>query len=444
MELLFCIIIFIQLLIAIIILKEILHPLVILKEVVFLGTIGLLIFHKQWNINISAMTVFILSTAIIWVDLGFVFTTILANISKGKKICLKNNQNLKKQEHTKNRFNISTTRAILSTIIILTTIIVYLKMGSDYISGADNVEDFTMGLMVYKGQTRSDGSVDLGIWTYILLICRMVGLVYLYFAVKEYMTNGWSKKISVLLLPPISVFIMGYILGIRSILLIYSLIVVFVSYATQLKSNKYGKTINKTRLEIKYFRIGIICIMLIFSYFLIVGKLSGKVGNNEGLNNIAVYLSGGIGAFDSVYRDYTLTSDLFGQQTFRLIYKTLNIIPWFDFETQNTINTTIYSTGGFRTNVYTVNLNFMTDFGYMGVILCNMLIGMFHGFLYNKSKNEKNAGVWTVLNAFFMMPLVSYLNSEKYFAAMTLNAIYFLSIYILIKSPILYKRKARD
>ncbi|MDO7204782.1 hypothetical protein Q5M85_12180 [Paraclostridium bifermentans] len=44
----------------------------------------------------------------------------------------------------------------------------------------------------------------------------------------------------------------------------------------------------------------------------------------------------------------------------------------------------------------------------------------------------------------FMMPLVSYLNAEKYFAAMPLNAIYFIAKYITsIKLPILYKRRVR-
>ncbi len=319
----------------------------------------------------------------------------------------------------------------------------YLSIGSEYIVGSDNIKEFTRNLMIYKGETRSNGAVDLGIWTYILLVCRMLGVVYLYFAVKEYMTSGWSKKVSILLMPSIAVFIMGYILGIRSILVIYSLIIVFVAYKIQVKSDKYENGRDKKRLEIKYLIMGILCIGMIFSYFFIAGKLAGKIDPNEGLNNIAIYLSGGIGAFDNVYKNLTFTSDLFGQQTFRIIYKALNIIPLFDFETQSTISTTIYGTGGFRTNVYTANLNFMADFGYMGVILCNMLIGMFHGFLYNKSKNEIDAGVWTVLNAFFMMPLVSYLNAEKYFAAMPLNAIYFIAIYLLIKLPILYKRRIR-
>lgn len=443
MELLFTIIIFIQLVIAIIILKETLHPLVILKSVVFLGSIGLLIFHKEWGINISAMTVFILSTAIMWVDLGFAFTMMIANTSNRGNLYLKNNNNLQNKKYEQKILNISTNKAILSTILILITIIVYLSIGSDYIVGSDNIKEFTRNLMIYKGETRSNGAVDLGVWTYIILVCRMLGVVYLYFAVKEYMTSGWSKKVSILLMPSIAVFIMGYILGIRSILVIYSLIIVFVAYKIQVNSDKYENGRDKKRLEIKYLIMGILCIGLIFSYFFIAGKLAGKIDPNEGLNNIAIYLSGGIGAFDNVYKNLTFTSDLFGQQTFRIIYKALNVIPLFDFETQNTISATIYGTGGFRTNVYTANLNFMADFGYMGVILCNMLIGMFHGFLYNKSKNEIDAGVWTVLNAFFMMPLVSYLNAEKYFAAMPLNAIYFIAIYLLIKLPILYKRRVR-
>ncbi|MFR3498679.1 MAG: O-antigen polymerase [Paraclostridium bifermentans] len=443
MELLFSIIIFVQLLIAIIILKETLHPLIILKGVVFLGSIGLLIFHEAWGINISAATVFILSSAIIWVDLGFVFTMMITKISNRENLYLKNNKNLKNKKHEQKMLNISTNKAILSTILILITIIVYLSIGSDYIVGSNNIKEFTRNLMIYKGETRSNGAVNLGIWTYILLVCRMLGVVYLSFAVKEYMTSGWSKKVSILLMPSIAVFIMGYILGIRSILVIYSLIIVFVAYKIQVKSDKYENGRDKKRLEIKYFIMGILCIGLIFSYFFIAGKLAGKIDPNEGLNNIAIYLSGGIGAFDNVYKNLTFTSDLFGQQTFRIIYKAFNLIPLFDFETQNTISTTIYGTGGFRTNVYTANLNFMADFGYMGVILCNMLIGMFHGFLYNKSKNEIDAGVWTVLNAFFMMPLVSYLNAEKYFAAMPLNAIYFIAIYLLIKLPILYKRRIR-
>lgn len=443
MELLFAIIIFIQLAIAIIILKEIFHPLIILKSVVFLGAIGLLVFHKPWNINISANTVIILSSAIIWVDIGFVFISIILSISNKTKRYSKNNTQIKKQEYKDKILNVSINKAILATIFILITIIVYLKIGSKYIVSADNMEEFTKGLMIYKGQTRFNGEVDLGVWTYILLVCRMLGVVYIFFAIKEYASNGWSKKMNILILPTSAVFLMGYILGIRSILLIYSLIIIFVSYDIQIKKIRYKKDINKSMIDVKYVIIAIICILIVFSYFLISGKLSGKVGNNEELNNIAIYLSGGIGAFDSVYKDYTLTSNLFGQQTFRLIYKILNIIPWFDFETQNTINNTIYGIGGFRTNVYTVNLNFMADFGYAGVIMCNIFIGIFHGFLYNKAKNEQNTGVWVVLNAFFMMPLVSYLNAEKYFAAMTLNVIYFLAIYILIKSPILYKNKIK-
>lgn len=437
MELLLTILVFMQLVIVAYLVRNILHPLIIHKVIVLIGTIGLFIFRERWSVDISANTVLILIVGIVCVDIGFLLSNVLIQV--GIKNKYKHKSTIKYTQDYSNDINysISIRKTIVCTLIIIVTIIAYLRIGSNYINTATNIEEFTTGLMVYKGQTRSNGDVDLGIWTYILLLSRMIGLVYVYFSVKEYMTKGVSKKLFILILPIISVFIMGYILGIRSILLIYFLVGIFVAYDIQIKENKT----NKIKLQIKYVVISLIAALIVFSYFIFAGKLSNKVGENEELNNIAIYTSGGIVAFDEVYEDYALTSETFGEQTLRIIYKVLNIIPWFNFETQETINQTIYGAGGFRTNVYTVNINFIADFGYIGIIIGNSLIGLFHGLLYYKANKEKETGVWVVLNAFFLMPLLAYLGAEKYFAPLTMNTIYFICIYILVNTKILYKKR---
>src|SRR5699024_1921739 len=92
------------------------------------------------------------------------------------------------------------------------------------------------------------------------------------------------------------------------------------------------------------------------------------------------------------------------------------------------------------TNVYTVNLHYMADFGYAGIIINNFLIGIAFAYMYVKSKNEKMVGFWNVLLSFFTIKLFSYMGAEKFFVSMTINIQQIMLFLILLKTPILRKK----
>jgi oligosaccharide repeat unit polymerase len=431
MEALLFVIALIQLLFAILIIKSLIHPIVILKGAFTLSAFVLIFFSKIWGMHISLKTVLILTSALLWVDFGFIIGSL--NIVASKR--------LKKIKDNISLVNIRTIEfsvngAWVFFMFILVVIGVFLSFGRQYLQLDSGINDLSSSIINLKAARREGDIESLGLLQYAMTFCTIIGVVYTYAAVMEWFNNKFSSRVIILLLPVILTVVLNYLTGRRAILLTIIVVAFIIIYENYIR--KYKKVPLKTQL--KFLLYGIVFVALFLYLFVYLGELYNKAGKNGPLNLIAIYISGGIVSFDKVYDTYAFSSELFGQNTLRVIYKILNVIPGVNFSVDDTISSSISNGYNFVTNVYTVNLHYAADFGYMGIAICNILIGWFFSFIYKNSKKEMQLGFWSVLYAFFVMRLISYTGAEKFFVAMTLNIQYVVFLGIIFKSGLLFKK----
>ncbi|WP_216830624.1 O-antigen polymerase [Alkalihalobacterium elongatum] len=427
MEILLFFLLLLMLVFTILVVKTLIHPLVILKSICTFSAFILIFYSKIWQVSISLDTVIIFILGLLFVDYGYLFMFYIFN--KKRKIPaispMQSNE-MKEKEY-------STKIALLFFLYILGLIIVVISKGQLNIN--NGIDDLSESIMTLKVDRR-DGNVEgLGVWQYPITFATAVGLTYTLVSLKEWFNKGISKNLIIFLLPVISTLLLTYLMGRRSFLLIVIIVSLILSYEFIVKKNN-GITLKQ---QVRYLFASVTLLTLFYFFFVSVGALFNKNLHGGAFNVFAIYLSGGIVAFDYVYKDYILTSELFGQNLFRIVYVVLNLLPGANFNT-DTITQTIYLSKEFATNVYTVNLHYMADFGLIGVIIGNVMIGIILGFVYNKSKREREIGFWHILSAFFMFKLLSYTGAEKYFVSMTINIQQVFIFLLLLKTPLLYKK----
>lgn len=427
MESFLFLILLLQLFIAIIILKNIAHPIIILKAYCTLSVLGLIRFAPIWGISISPETVLVFSTGLIFVDLGyFLFSSTVKKKLETNTLDNKSDYGLKK--------NFSIKWAVFLTLYIMGCIIYLIYLRQDILMFGSGFGNLSHSILLAKSATRTGDIESLGAFQYLITSCTVIGITYTYILVYEKFKNGFNKRMIIFALPVIATLVLFYFTGRRAFLL--NIIIVSAVLVYEFERRKNRKISFKQQRKLIFFII--IGAFIFYNFFITLGELFGKAGENT----VAVYLSGGIAAFDAVYEEYILSSQVFGQNIFRLFYKIVNIIPGVSFPT-NTINDTVRVGYGLITNVYTVNLHYMADFGYAGVVIGNTLIGVFYGFLYRKARNEKDVGFWNVLLAYFIINLIAYPGSEKFFVSITVNIQYLVFFYILFKSKITLNKTSK-
>lgn len=114
----------------------------------------------------------------------------------------------------------------------------------------------------------------------------------------------------------------------------------------------------------KIFKIGIISVLLFFVTFRILGYRTGTSSNLSFSLNLVDYVSSGLFGFDKYISEPISHSDLFGGNTFKLIYLKMNDFG-FSFDTGNQFEP-FYTFKAYKSNIYTGFKMLIDDFGFLG------------------------------------------------------------------------------
>lgn len=429
MEVFFFTIILLQLVIATTLFRTLVHPIVILKAASAVSVFILIFYSRIWELSISIETIFIFSSGLLWFDLGF---------SSMRFIKGKINRKRAVTKEINNEY-FSAYKALLIVLLQIIIVILFVKLGSGHLNYSSGIEGFSSSLMHLKQARKIGEAQTIGMLQYAITASTIIGIVYTYISWREWTENRLNKRLVIFILPIILTLFIFFVTGRRSFLLNVMVALMMFFYEQYLRE-KENKQID-LNFYIKYASFGTILLFGFYMFFSSLGTLflKGVTNSRSALDTFALYLSGGLVGFDQVYKSYIQTSKVFGQNIFRIVYKILNVLPGANFPANETITTSIYAGNNFVTNVYTGNLHYMADFGYLGVIIANIGIGMFYGYLYTKAKNESEVKFWNVIYAFFITSLLTYTGSESFYLPMTLNLQYFILFFVLLKTPLLKK-----
>ncbi|KUE93244.1 MAG: O-antigen polymerase [Streptococcus sp.] len=201
-----------------------------------------------------------------------------------------------------------------------------------------------------------------------------------------------------------------------SLILIISLI--FNSILESYKNNKLRKI--KISSIIKVFLIIIVLLYLFKESAVILGQT--QVADFSFSRYILLYVGAQLKNLDMAltYQNIINSSNVFGQETFRSFVKFFsNLIGsglYGDYKLFLPFN---YYNGISLGNVYTTFYPFLRDFGYFGVIICSMFMGVISEYLYYLAKkfNSWNDGVsiWNILLSWLSFCLLFSFFSNKFY-----------------------------
>jgi oligosaccharide repeat unit polymerase len=379
-----------------------------------------LIFEDEWLIELSFGTYIILTTSIISIMLGSLMVTNLAD--RPKKVNVTE--------------NFSIMSAIIFFVINCFTLSLFLAQGV-LILDFSNFKNLFESILMFKSARTNDPDFSIGNLNYLLNLNKAIGMIYIYILI-SYLFNNRNKKISTIFifsLPVLTSLITSIFIGQRSYLLTIFVFIIF--YVVDKNFDQISNLNLKNVIKIV---TSSICFITIFLYsFVFLGNSFGKhVGDNL-LSAIGLYASGGIASFNETYQYYINYGTFFGEYTLRFFYEVINILTNSNFPT-TTLSGTFSNGTGLITNVYTQNLPYYVDFGFLGVILFNLLMGLFMGLLKFKSKGIKNTLIWKIMAYFFLYKLLFIFGAEKFYVSATVNAQYIIFFYIIIRFNLIGRR----
>jgi oligosaccharide repeat unit polymerase len=160
--------------------------------------------------------------------------------------------------------------------------------------------------------------------------------------------------------------------------------------------------------RINTFKIYAICLLgvvVFYAVFIYLGTFTAKTSLENASEKIAIYSGGSIVALDRYLTDgHMHRSSIFGQETLINVYGLLSKIgfnaPTFSRHLE------AISLGGYATNVYTSLRRYISDYGYLGMILMQILLGVFFGGFYMKIKSLKTPSILMLIYSYLFYALI--------------------------------------
>jgi oligosaccharide repeat unit polymerase len=328
----------------------------------FIGCCGFILSSLVLNLSteyfqydIHGITVFIILTTLIAILLGEQF---------GKRISIKTRNTLYRVEEHESIITISPYIYIVLFLFVAVSGYLYLqdayvyslKLGNS-VGGYFSIAQYTRFIGGYSPST-------------LLGQANVLSESIVYFCIYVFFYNSvlFKKKSPITLLP-----LIGFIFHIlandgRSVIIKYfcvSCIMYFVMYK---QANGWKKGGNK-----KLLRIGVGAVIVFLVVFRILGYRTGASVNNALWDNLSEYLSSGIIGLDVSTTTEMVENEVFGQNTFKVIYDTLR--GWgINVPVINT-HREFFSFAQGKSNVYTGIDGYILDFGLMGAFLAFFLWG---------------------------------------------------------------------
>lgn len=355
---------------------------------------------KNWELNISLETIFILSLGILSVVLGDAFC---------KKVFVKKN---KSSCEVANYIFISRWKCLV--VILFCLIVLYLNYRE--VVRIANLNYVTSGNLIYNYKTNVVNA-DLegaSINSYVAQANKVVkafAYIFLFvflnnvFALKRISKQNKIKNVSYLL-PGILYCLQWLIKGGRYETISYIISFVFLLYFFWRRKVGWKKEI-----PVKYITRIILLTGLIIGLFWISSEILGRksASNNTAMVYLFKYFGGSLVNFDSYLKDDLVFYNK-AHETFAHFVRDLNSWGLSNVEVVTSHEFRRAPSGIAIGNAHSAIRNYYHDFGVIGVVLMCLLFGVIFSFLYNKvirisNINKKNSCLIIMYASWTYMPL---------------------------------------
>ena len=254
---------------------------------------------------------------------------------------------------------------------------------------------------------------------------KAIAYVYLFYFVNNVM---YTQKLrgNVLFLAPAALLIAMSIFGASRTdlitLFIYLITLIFFTYG-----RVHGFRMQASRKLIKYLIISVIAFLLVFSG---MRSLVGRLNTTDPMTYISSYTGGSIELLDLYVRDEGLEAQakVFGDETFFALESDLGIV-----DGSSHLEFRYSATGRLAGNIYTCFRNYLHDFGLLGMLLLEWLLGLIFTWWYLRMKAclvRDPSDHRLIYFAYFYVPIVkSFVQEETLSMYFCLNSLVMLVLF---------------
>ena len=198
---------------------------------------------------------------------------------------------------------------------------------------------------------------------------------------------------------------------------------------------KNKSNVSKRKQNMFILKRVMIILVIVSICFFFLGRIKAYTSNFE--RAIGIYGGSGLYNFNlTINNDEQLQ---WGKETFKTLISTINtiigkrsnVVSHGTFITYRSSNGYVYSS-----NIYSSLKSFKSDFGYFGVIIFPMFLGMFFEFLYQFAKRKIYGFSW-IFYSMCIYPILYFCIADQFFRRMHIGRIYevfwivffFISVY---------------
>ncbi|MGW5887052.1 O-antigen polymerase [Priestia megaterium] len=421
MTIVFFIILSLLLVINLQIVKDFFHPTAIFKLIWLFSTFILLLYEDRWGLSLSLQTVCIFFIGFICFDLGFlVFFIICKSKKKLPKVFPQINLSLKNN------------RVVLLLCITVCISIYLIYDITKLVGGVTGLlnQDF---LINYR-ETMYNGTGEVNNQRFLFRMLEVIGIATFIFFIRE-THKTWKRKA----LYSSIIFLVISVQLISSGRMRLLAIIVQMVFIYLMNGRKFGRFTNFKSQQKYLKRIGIVFFIFI-AFFYLYGKYAVNKIEDDPLNNLAIYTSSGLPAFNMTWKMNSNTSDYFGETVLGPFYNILTQAFGMHFGSNSLLELPqafVHGGNDFSTNVYTLYNALIVDFGVGFVPFGMCLIGFLLAFLKRKSELEKVTSFWTAIYGVFMYALFISFFKDNFFANSTFTYITIFLFFLIFKTRII-------
>lgn len=263
------------------------------------------------------------------------------------------------------------------------------------------------------------------------LASKAIGYIYIYFYFFNRIFSG-KKKLKgnwLNLFPPI-IYLVESVFSTSRSQILYFFIGAFLMYYL-LWFCRYGKI--REDKKIKFIKYGITIIVVFCIIFYLLGYLTRKSEALSFFDNISVYVGGSLVSFNNWLENFKFCNKYVGIESFVGIRKILYRLNLVDYWSVRHLEFTSF--GFFCSNVYTAFRRYLSDFGYFGIFVFQMLSTVIFSTMYNKIKKSKKPGGLIVVYGY-----IGYAEAMAAIDELLFSAVFEISnIYVFVYGYILYR-----
>ncbi len=263
-------------------------------------------------------------------------------------------------------------------------------------------------MLKYARERLLQPGVTIGrVWGHLTLFSRMAGLVFLYIFLSNGVNGGFRLR-RLLELAPVLAYVAIGILGTGRTFFIELLASGVVMGFLLLRTRKGWES--SARHTMTFIAASFAALAVFFLLFTLTGYLTGKSQLRGAYDTISYYAGMSIPSLDA-YLAAPPTGGTFGGET---LYGLRDILRTLGFDVEQTKRTLEFvSFNGFNGNVYTALRRYIQDFGMLGMLAMQFLVGVLFNLFYQYLRHGRRSGFATVAYGLFSTVLVMMSIEEK-------------------------------